>query len=79
MMDRNWYGFWKTTWCASLLSNGLQIPFVLKADEWPLDVEDVVTDHIWFAVFDQELEVVHGFLNVLLMQHVADQTQVDIS
>lgn len=52
---------------------------MLKADEWPLDVEDVVTDHIWFAVFDQELEVVHGFLNVLLMQHVADQTQVDIS
>lgn len=57
----------------------LYTPFVLKADERPLDVEDVVTDHIWFAVFDQELEVVHCFLNVLLMQHVADQTQVDIS
>lgn len=42
-------------------------------------MEDVVADHVWFAVFDQELEVVHGFLNVLLMQHVADQTQVDIS
>lgn len=54
-------------------------PFVLKADEWPLDVEDVVADHIWFAVFNKELEVVHGFLNVLFMQHVADQTQVDIS
>lgn len=54
-------------------------PFVLKANEWPLDVEDVVADHVWFAVFDQELKVVHGFLNVLLMQHVADETQVDIS
>lgn len=42
-------------------------------------MEDIVADHVWFAVFDQELKVVHGFLNVLLMQHVADQTQVDIS
>lgn len=52
---------------------------MLKADEGPLDVENVVADHVWFAVFDQELEVVHGFLTVLLMQHVADQTQVDVS
>lgn len=52
---------------------------MLKADERPLDVEDVIADHIRFAVFDQELEVVHCFLIVLLMQHVADQTQVDIS
>lgn len=54
-------------------------PLVLEADERPLDVEDVVADHVRFAVFDQELEVVHGFLNVLLMQHVAQQAQVDIS
>lgn len=32
---------------------------MLKADEGPLDVEDVVTDHVGFAVFDQELEVIH--------------------
>lgn len=54
-------------------------PFVLKADEGPLDVEDVVAHHIWFTVFNQKLEVVHCFLNVLVMQHVADQTQIDIS
>lgn len=54
-------------------------PFVLKADERPLDVENVVADHVGFAVFDQELEVVHGFLNCLLKQHVADETQVDVS
>lgn len=54
-------------------------PFVLEADERPLDVENVVADHVGFAVFDQELEVVHGFLNRLLMQHVADETQVDVS
>lgn len=52
---------------------------MLKADERPLDVEDVVADHVGLAVSDQELEVVHGFLNVLLAQHVADQTQVDVS
>lgn len=52
---------------------------MLKADERPLDVEDVVADHVGFAVSDQELEVVHGFLNVLLAQHVANQTQVDVS
>lgn len=52
---------------------------MLEADERPLDVEDVVADHVGFAVSDQELEVVHGFLNVLLAQHVADQTQVDVS
>lgn len=54
-------------------------PFVLKADEGPLDVEDVVAHHIGFAVFDQELEGVHCLLDVLVMQHVADQTQIDIS
>lgn len=53
-------------------------PFVLEADEGPLDVEDVVADHVGLAVFHQELEVVHGFLHVLLMQDVADQAQVDI-
>ena len=52
---------------------------MLEADEGPLDVEDVVADNIWFAVFHRELEGVHGFLDVVLMQHVADQTQVDIS
>ena len=59
--------------------NAKKLPFVFKADEWPLDVEDVVADDIWFAILDQKLEVVHGFLNVLLVQHVADQTQVDIA
>lgn len=54
-------------------------PFVLKADEWPLYVEDVVADYVGLAVLHQELEVVHGFLDILLVQHVADQTQVDIS
>lgn len=52
---------------------------MLEADERPLDVEDVVADHVGLAVLDQELEVVHGFLNVLLVQHVADQAQVDVS
>lgn len=52
---------------------------MLKADERPLDVENVVADHVGLAVFDQELEVVHGFLKRLLMQHVADETQVDVS
>lgn len=52
---------------------------MLKADEGPLDVEDVVADHVGFTVLDQKLEIVHGFLSVLLTQHVAYQTQVDIS
>lgn len=52
---------------------------MLKVDEGPLDVEDVVADHVWFAVFDQKLEGVHCFLNVLVMQHIADQAQVDVS
>lgn len=52
---------------------------MLKADERPLDVEDVVAHHIGFTVLNQELEVVHCFLNVLVMQHVANQTQIDIS
>lgn len=51
---------------------------MLKADEGPLDVEDVVTDHIGFAVFDQKLEVVHCLQDVFVMQHITDQTQVDI-
>lgn len=53
-------------------------PLVLKADERPLDMENVVADHVGFTVFDQELKVVHGFLNRLLLEHVAHQTQVDI-
>lgn len=52
---------------------------MLEADEGPLDVEDVVSDQVGFTVFDQKLEGVHGFLDVLLTQHVADQTQIDIS
>lgn len=52
---------------------------MLKADQRPLDVENVVADHIWFAVLDQEFEVIHGLLDVLLMQHVADQTEIDVS
>lgn len=53
-------------------------PLVLEADERPLDVEDVVADHVGLAVLDQELEVVCGFLNVLLVQHIPDQAQVDV-
>lgn len=41
-------------------------------------MENVVANHVGFTVFDQELEVVHGFLDRLLVQHVAHQTQVDI-
>lgn len=52
---------------------------MLEADQGPLDVEDVVADHVGFAVLDQELEVIHGLQDVPLMQHVADQTQIDIS
>lgn len=54
------------------------LPFVFKTDDGPLDVEDIVADHVWFAVFHKELEVVHGFLNVLLVQYVTDESQVDI-
>lgn len=52
---------------------------MLEADEGPLDVKDVVSDSIGFTVPHQELEGVHGLLVVLLMQYVADQTQVDVS
>lgn len=53
-------------------------PLVFEADERPLDVEDVVADHVGLAVLHQELESVHGFLHVLLVEHVADQAQVDV-
>lgn len=53
-------------------------PLVLEADERPLDVEDVVADHVGLTVLHQELEVVHGLLNVLPVQHVADQAQVNV-
>lgn len=52
---------------------------MLEADEGPLDVEDVVADHVGFTVFDQELEGVHGFLDAVRVQNVTDQTQIDIS
>lgn len=51
---------------------------MLEADERPLDVENVVADHVGLAVLHQEVEVVHGFPRALLAQHVADQAQVDV-
>lgn len=42
-------------------------PAMLEADKRPLDVEDVVTDDIGLAVFYQELEVVHGLLDAIII------------
>lgn len=41
-------------------------------------MEDVATDHIGFAVLHQELKAVRGLLNLLLMQHVANEALVHI-
>lgn len=48
-------------------------PLVFKADKRPLDVEHIVTDNVGFAVLHKELEVVHGLLNTVLTQNVADK------
>lgn len=53
-------------------------PLVLEADERPLDVEHVVSDHVGLAIFHQKPEQVHGLLGGLLTQHVAHQAQVDV-
>lgn len=53
-------------------------PAVLKADEGPLNVEHVVTDNIWLAVLHQKLKVVHSLLELVIIQNVADETEVYI-
>lgn len=42
-------------------------PAVLEADEGPLNVEHVIADDIGLAVFHQELEVVHGLLDTIII------------
>lgn len=54
-------------------------PLVFKADQRPLDVENIVTDDVRFAVLYKELEVVHGLLNIVLTQKVSDEAQVYVS
>lgn len=53
-------------------------PLVLKADEGPLNVEHVVADDVGLAVLHQELEIVAGLLDAALVQHIANQTQIDV-
>lgn len=55
-----------------------RVPGILKADEGPLDMEDIVTDHIGFTVFHQKLETIHHLPDLLLMQHVTNQPQVHV-
>lgn len=52
------------------------VPGIFKADERPVDIEDIVTDHIGFTVLHQELKTVHHFLDLLLIQHITNQPQV---
>lgn len=54
------------------------IPGVFKADKGPLDMEDVVTDHIGFTVFHHKLETIHHLMDLLLMQHITNQPQVHL-
>lgn len=49
-----------------------------KAEEGPLDVEDVAADHVGFAVLHQELKAVRGLLHLLLMHHIANEALVHI-
>jgi hypothetical protein len=52
------------------------VPGIFKADERPLDMEDIVADHIGFTVLHQELKTIHHFLDLLLIQHITNQPQV---
>lgn len=54
------------------------VPSMFKADEGPLDVEDIVSDHIGFTVFHQKLKTIHHLMDLLFMQHVTNQAQVHI-
>lgn len=54
------------------------VPSMFKADEGPLDVEDIVSNHIGFTVFHQKLKTIHHLMDRLLMQHVTNQPQVHI-
>lgn len=40
---------------------------MLEADEGPLNVKHVVADDIRLAVFHQELEMVHGLLDTIII------------
>lgn len=40
---------------------------MFEADERPLDMEDIVIDHVGFTVFHQKLKTIHYFLDLLLM------------
>ena len=54
------------------------VPGIFKTDEGPLDMEDVVADHIGFTVFHQKLKTIHHLMDLLFMQHVTNQPQVHI-
>lgn len=54
------------------------VPGIFEADDRPLDMEDIVTDHIGFTVFHQKLKTIHDFLDFLLMQHITNHPQVHI-
>lgn len=54
------------------------VPSMFKTDEGPLDVEDIVSDHIGFTVFHQKLKTIRHLMGLLFMQHVTNQPQVHI-
>lgn len=54
------------------------VPSMFKADEGPLDVEDIISDHVGFTVFHQKLKTIHHLMDLLLMQYVTNQPQVHI-
>lgn len=56
----------------------VHLPGIFKADKGPLDMEDVVADHIGFTVFHQKLKTIHHFMDLLFMQHITNQPQVHI-
>lgn len=41
-------------------------------------MEDIVADHIGFTVFHQKLETIHHLVDLLLVQHITNQSQVHI-
>lgn len=51
---------------------------MFKADEGPLDMEDIVADHIGFTVSHQKLKTIHHLMDLLLMQHITNQPQVHV-
>lgn len=54
------------------------VPGIFEADEGPLNMEDIVADHVRLTVFHQKLKTIHHLVDLLLMQHVTDQPQVHI-